>query len=120
MNVLKAQHEGDYATIEHGGRLRIEQRTSQPTPVMMGIRPEAIALDAPDGIIALLEAVEDLGSHRVIYARIGTQRVLVIDRGQRPCQPGETLSLGFPSAAICCFDAASGERIASSVAQVQA
>ena len=120
MNLLKAHHEGDYAAIEHGGRLRIEQRTSQPTPVMIGIRPEAMVLDAPDGLAATLEAVEDLGSHRVIYARIGAQRVLVIDRGQRPCQPGETLSLGFPSAAICCFDATSGERMATGPAEVPA
>lgn len=119
MNVLKVSHDGEYATIEQGGRVRMAQRTSQPTPVMIGIRPEAIALDAAEGITASLEAVEDLGSHRVIYARIGVQRVLVIDRGQRTCSLGETLRLGFPPEAICCFDAATGERIAFNAAQVQ-
>jgi len=120
MNVLKASHDGEYATIEHGGRVRMAQRTHMPTPVMIGIRPEAIALDAADGIPASLDAVEDLGSHRVIYARIGAQRVLVIDRGRRVCCPGDTLRLGFPPDAICCFDAATGERMAHNAAQVSA
>ncbi|GLQ91623.1 ABC transporter ATP-binding protein [Dyella acidisoli] len=119
MNVLTAHHEGDYATIEDGGRLHVDQRASQRTSMMIGIRPEAIALDAPNGIIATLDAIEDLGSHRVIYVRIGRQRVLAIDHGRRPFQPGETLSLGFPPDAICCFDAATGERMAR-VAEVQA
>jgi sn-glycerol 3-phosphate transport system ATP-binding protein len=118
MNLLKACHDGAYATIEHGGRVRMEQSTSHPTPVLIGIRPEAVVLDAPDGIIAMLDAVEDLGSHRVIYARVGDQRVQVIDRTRRACLPGETLSLGFPPEAICCFDASTGERIAPVVAEV--
>jgi sn-glycerol 3-phosphate transport system ATP-binding protein len=120
MNVLKACHDGEFATIEHGGRLHLRHYASRPTPMMIGIRPEAIAFDAPDGILATLEAVEDLGSHRVIYARIGGQRVLAIDHGRRPCQLGETLRLGFPFDAICCFDAATGERIALVSAEAQA
>ena len=120
MNMLMAWHEGDHAMIEQGGRLRIAERADRPMPVMLGIRPEAVVLDAPDGIPATLEAMEDLGSHRVIYARIGGQRVLALDGRRHPYRPGDILSLGFPPAAICRFDTATGERIAGDAGEVAA
>ena len=112
MNMLEAWHEGDHATIEQAARLPMRERAVHAVPVVLGIRPEAIVLDAPDGIAATLEAVEDLGSHRVVYARIGSQRILAIDGGRRAYRAGQTLSLGLPAAAIRRFDPATGERIA--------
>ena len=120
MNMLDAWHEGDHAVIEHGGRLRMRQHAGQAMPVVLGIRPEAIVLDVPGGIAATLEAVEDLGSHRVVYARIGGQRVLAIDSSRRPYRPGEMLCLGFPPAAIRRFDPATGERLPGDGAETAA
>jgi sn-glycerol 3-phosphate transport system ATP-binding protein len=111
MNVLTATHAGEDVTVDGGEALRTDRHAHQPTAVKIGIRPEAIELGASQGITARVEAVEDLGSHRVVYTRIGQQRVLAVDHGQRVLMPNETVCLGFPAQAISWFDAAGGERI---------
>ncbi|GGA39658.1 ABC transporter ATP-binding protein [Dyella nitratireducens] len=111
MNVLTATHAGEDVAIDGGGTLRANVRTDKPTAVKIGIRPEAVELGATDGVAAKVEAVEDLGSHRVIYTRIGQQPVLAIDHGRRALIPNETVCLGFPPQAISWFHAANGERI---------
>nr|WP_184602133.1 sn-glycerol-3-phosphate ABC transporter ATP-binding protein UgpC [Rhodanobacter sp. MP1X3] len=111
MNLLTARHEGHDIVVDGGGCFPAAIKANSSAAVMIGIRPEAIDLDDPRGMAAVVEAAEDLGSHRVIYARIGQQRVLVTYSGTRTYVRGETLRLSFSSQAICCFDAISGERI---------
>ncbi|HKT26668.1 ABC transporter ATP-binding protein [Dyella sp.] len=120
MNVLTAVHVGEEVAIDGSGSLRATTRADQPTALKLGIRPEAIELGAVNGIAAEVEAVEDLGSHRVVYTRMGQQRVLAIDHGRRAWMPKEAVCLGFPLQAICWFDAARGERIDSMFEDAQA
>ncbi|HEY4091232.1 MAG TPA: ATP-binding cassette domain-containing protein [Luteibacter sp.] len=120
MNLLDATHEGDRLSVEGGGEVRLDRRTANATPVVLGIRPEAVLLHATTGMDATVEAQEDLGSHRVIYARLGKQRLLVTEHGPRTLRPGQTVRVGLPPQAISLFEKASGERIGHATGDVPA
>ena len=111
MNLLEAMHEGNEVTLASAGKLWVDKRADQPTPVVVGIRPEAVVIGDATGLEARIEGQEDLGSHRVIYARVGRQRLLLTDHSHRVLGLGETVHLGFPPQAISLFEAASGQRI---------
>ena len=87
------------------------------TPILVGVRPEAIqqeqGLGAPQNnvIEVKIDIVEPTGTDRLAFFRIGGQEALARLKPQ-PCSPSERVVLGFPPEKLLLFDAASGALIA--------
>jgi ABC-type sugar transport system ATPase subunit len=84
--------------------------------VLVGIRAENIVAEAsqtPDGIGARIEVVEPLGSHLLLTALVGSQRLKVMARADAEVKPGETLWLRPELDKLRWFDKTSGDEIAT-------
>ncbi|KTC20611.1 glycerol-3-phosphate ABC transporter ATP-binding protein [Pseudomonas marginalis ICMP 9505] len=81
-----------------------------PRPLVLGVRAEHLKV-AATGVVATVNAVEDLGSHRVIHCRVAGQPVLVSHSESPAVHVGATISLWFPADEALLFDGASGQRI---------
>ena len=95
-------------------------RSSTPTveegrPVVLGIRPERLAIGNGNGdahLTAKADVYELLGAERIVWATVGSQTIAVragIDAA-RPAE-GDMIPLGFASSSASLFDAATGARI---------
>jgi multiple sugar transport system ATP-binding protein len=82
--------------------------------IMVGIRAENIVAEdqpAPDTIVARAEVVEPLGSHILVTASIGEQRLKVVVRADAPTRPGDQLWLKPELDKLRWFDRSSGLEI---------
>ncbi|MGO4390619.1 ABC transporter ATP-binding protein [Variovorax sp. M-6] len=75
----------------------------------LGVRPEAIALDAA-GIPATVQSVEYLGADLVLRCAVGSQALLVRTTGQHRADPGDRVGLRWAPQDAHGFDAG-GKRI---------
>jgi multiple sugar transport system ATP-binding protein len=86
----------------------LDEAATEGAPVVLGIRPEHVRLDAGDGIELPLtiERVEQLGTASFVYARSGDNVLVTIHvAGQRPFVPGETLVARLPIDHLHVFEA---------------
>jgi multiple sugar transport system ATP-binding protein len=84
--------------------------------VLVGIRAENIVAEAsqtPDGIGARIEVVEPLGSHLLLTALVGSQRLKVMARADAEVRPGDTLWLRPELDKLRWFEKTSGDEIAT-------
>lgn len=80
---------------------------------ILGIRPEHLDL-ANEGWRLQVEAVEMLGAERLIYARMGTDSLIVrLHEGERSPRPGETIHVNPRPDRLHYFDAKTGTRLSS-------
>ncbi|MET0543636.1 MAG: ABC transporter ATP-binding protein [Variovorax sp.] len=77
---------------------------------LLGVRPEAIALDA-SGIPARVQSAEYLGADLVLRCAVGSEILLVRADGQRHAEPGEQIGLRWVATDAHGFDA-QGRRLA--------
>ena len=78
---------------------------------ILGIRPEHLDL-AHDGWNIDVEAVEMLGAERLIYAKLGTDALIVrLHEGETPPRPGESIKVKPRAERLHDFDAKTGRRI---------
>ncbi len=118
MNLLDA--------VADGGRLVLGDNAALPLPqawkdrvrdgqrLVLGIRPEALQLDAAAGpaISATVEVVELTGPELVVSASIGRQRIMACLPPRSRIAAGQRLTFAFEEEAMHLFDAESGLRIA--------
>ncbi len=118
MNLLDA--------VADGGRLVLGDNAALPLPqawkdrvrdgqrLVLGIRPEALQLDAGAGpaISATVEVVELTGPELVVSASIGRQRIMACLPPRSRIAAGQRLTFAFEEDAMHLFDAESGLRIA--------
>ncbi len=118
MNLLDA--------VADGGRLVLGDNAALPLPqawkdrvrdgqrLVLGIRPEALQLDAAAGpaISATVEVVELTGPELVVSASIGSQRIMACLPPRSRIAAGQRLTFAFEEDAMHLFDAESGLRIA--------
>jgi multiple sugar transport system ATP-binding protein len=86
------------------------------TKVVLGIRPEHIALDeATKGMSSTfdveIELVEPMGSDTLAWTRVGSHPVIFRCDSEVLLEPGQKMKIGFDVARGSIFDEASGERI---------
>jgi len=80
---------------------------------ILGIRPEHLDL-ADDGWSLMVEAVEMLGAERLIYAKLGTDSLIVrLHEGEQAPRPGDTIKVKPRADRLHYFDAKTGGRISS-------
>ncbi|MET1412568.1 ABC transporter ATP-binding protein [Roseibium sp. HPY-6] len=76
----------------------------------LGIRPEAMRMQADGPISASIRAVEYLGADTLADCVVAETAFQVRLPTTRPVQPGETIQLGFDPDALHVFDADTGRR----------
>ncbi len=113
-------------TVADGGRLVLGDNAALPLPqawkdrvrdgrrLVLGIRPEALQLDAAAGpaISATVEVVELTGPELVVSASIGRQRIMACLPPRSRIAAGQRLTFAVEEDAMHLFDAESGLRIA--------
>ena len=81
---------------------------ASPGKVILGIRPEEIKIGG-DTVEAVVEVIEELGLHRLLYCRCGTSPITVVDESEGNNKPGDRLALGLPQSKVHLFDAENGQ-----------
>ncbi len=81
--------------------------------VELGIRPEHVfvANGDADGLDAMVEIIEPMGSEKLAWTRVGTSRLSVRLPEETPVAIGDRLRLQVPAHRLNLFDAASGRRL---------
>ena len=79
--------------------------------LVLGIRPEAIAISSTGAVEAEIVASEYLGADTVLACRAGDETFSLRAPGQLDHAPGARIRVDFPAAALHLFDAATGRRI---------
>ncbi len=82
--------------------------------VLVGIRAENIVAEeepAPGALVARTEVVEPLGSHTLVTAKVGDQRLKVLARADAQIKPGDTLWLQPELDKLRWFDQETGKEI---------
>lgn len=107
---------GTAAKIHEDCSITLPSLTSANTSnLLLGIRPEDIVLttDINNRLPLDIAFIEELGSDRLIYARIPGQRAPIIIRQERDTQhiAGDAIHVGFKPEAIHVFDQATGLRV---------
>jgi len=91
------------------GRIAGSDTAAGVQAAMLGVRPEAIVLDAT-GIPATVKSVEYLGADLVLRCAVGSQTLLVRVAGQQRAMPGDQVGLRWAPEDGHGFDAA-GQRL---------
>jgi len=84
--------------------------------IILGIRPEQIALGAADGnglpaIRAEVQVTEPTGPDLLVFVTLNQTKVCCRLAPDVACRVGDTLNLQFDPARVLLFDAANGERV---------
>ena len=78
---------------------------------IMGVRPEHLHI-TPNGWDAVIETVELLGAERLIYARIGTEQVIVRQEEGKPSPAvGDEVRISLEEDRVHWFDTETGKRL---------
>nr|WP_321457866.1 ABC transporter ATP-binding protein [uncultured Cohaesibacter sp.] len=97
---------------------KLEQEAG--TPLLLGLRPEAIS-PASDGLLqATIGAAEFQGADTMLDCQIGDEMITVRASGRSDFSPGNTVSLSFAPEELALFDKASGARLLKSQKLVEA
>jgi multiple sugar transport system ATP-binding protein len=87
-------------------------------PVLLGLRPEQIALAEGDSplnpakpVTSVVKSVQYLGSETILHGVIGGQVVLARTGANRTVRPGQPVTLAFDLKRARLFDAVTGARI---------
>ncbi len=117
MNFLEGVVVGheDSACLDLGdaGRVPLAGRVRQAAGkrVIVGIRPEAIAIADTGGIPAEVLVVEPTGSETHLAVRLGGQEIVVVLRSRVSLAAGERVCLSLETASFHVFDSDTGERL---------
>jgi sn-glycerol 3-phosphate transport system ATP-binding protein len=105
------------AEFEGGGALAFDPTVFAAEPgrsVEIGMRPEDIAIAAPDQPHALAfsrELIEDLGPNRLLHGRIGAHALTISTAAGVIIPEAAAMRLAAPTASVHLFDPASGRSL---------
>ncbi|MBP6901597.1 MAG: sn-glycerol-3-phosphate import ATP-binding protein UgpC [Burkholderiaceae bacterium] len=118
MNLLPGQAQGQRFMAGQGGQgsqaseLVLEALAPRDGALLLGVRPEHLAI-TPDGAWTLpVENVEMLGAERLVYGRLGGEICTVrIDATLPAPRPGDSVRIAPAAGHVHWFDAGSGQRV---------
>jgi sn-glycerol 3-phosphate transport system ATP-binding protein len=111
MNLLQGQADGTRFTVD-GQALTLPEAAPRSGPLLLGLRPEHVDLDAAGSWPLQVEMLEMLGAERLVHGHLGGAPFTLRLEGTRtPPKVGETVHLLLTSAHMHWFDAATGQRV---------
>jgi sn-glycerol 3-phosphate transport system ATP-binding protein len=115
MNLVPGQADGQrFATDQTSGTPALNLPAAAPRSgaLLLGVRPEHLAIDAQGLWPLKVESVEMLGAERLVYGRLGSAAcILRIDAMLSPPQRGQTVQLSAAPHHLHWFDAQTGQRV---------
>ncbi|WP_026204767.1 ABC transporter ATP-binding protein [Actinomycetospora chiangmaiensis] len=119
MNLLDLGRAGDgvrLGDVDVPLRREVRDSAGDASTVTIGVRPEDLSLSDGDGVKAVVDVVEELGSESYLYAHLADDEattLVVRGPGRTRVRYGETIAVRVDPEAVHAFDSASGERLAS-------
>ncbi|MBX3532491.1 MAG: sn-glycerol-3-phosphate ABC transporter ATP-binding protein UgpC [Rhizobiaceae bacterium] len=112
MNFLSATVTSDGRVAELGGGFRLDLGRPVPArgPVVLGVRPEHIAI-GPEGVPATVTIVEPTGSETHLAVDLAGQAVVAVLKERLSARPGDALKLYIDPTLLHVFDTKSGRRL---------
>jgi sn-glycerol 3-phosphate transport system ATP-binding protein len=111
MNLLRGRAEGTRFSIG-GQTLTLPHVAPRDGELVLGARPEHLAIDEAGPWPLQVEMIEMLGAERIVYGQLGGELFTVRFDGMHvPPKAGSTVGLRIDAAQLHWFDAASGHRI---------
>ncbi|MDT7835940.1 sn-glycerol-3-phosphate import ATP-binding protein UgpC [Aquabacterium sp. OR-4] len=112
MNLLEGRGEAGRFTLAHGQGL--PQTAPQDGPLLLGVRPEHLTLDAQGAWAMAVQTVEMLGAERLVHGLIGSQLItLRLDATLPAPRRGDTVHMSPMAGHLHWFEATSGRRLAA-------
>jgi multiple sugar transport system ATP-binding protein len=81
--------------------------------VVLGVRPEHIAIDAGAPFAGTVALVEPMGNHQIVWIAAGSQKLSAIVNDNRAFRLGDAVRFGIDAARVSLFDRASEQRLAN-------
>jgi sn-glycerol 3-phosphate transport system ATP-binding protein len=114
MNLLKGQLERGSLKLEGGVELALPGAAPRPGELILGARPEHLAIDANGRWPLQVEMIEMLGAERLVYGHIGTSPVtLRMDSTDTVPKVGDRLMLAIAAQHVHWFDPATQQRLST-------
>jgi multiple sugar transport system ATP-binding protein len=116
MNFLEGDiRDGSILVLKGGSRIRLSHipAAAQQKPIVLGIRPEDMAIGSEGDVEALVKVVEPTGSETHVSVEIDGQELTWVVRDRVDLQPDQKIRLSFDSPKIHFFDRSTQQRLAN-------
>jgi multiple sugar transport system ATP-binding protein len=80
-------------------------------PVVLGVRPEHVAIRADGPLAAEVTLVEPMGNHQVVWLRCGPHTLGALVHDARSFAPGQRVGFAIDAARVSLFDPRDGRRL---------
>ncbi|MFZ6745163.1 ABC transporter ATP-binding protein [Undibacterium sp. JH2W] len=87
------------------------QQATAAEDVVLGVRPEHMHIQAHGAYSAQLSLVEPMGNHQLLWLKLGSQSLCVLDHDNRSFTLNENLRFNIDITRVSLFDAATGMRL---------
>jgi multiple sugar transport system ATP-binding protein len=114
MNFLEGTvSEGDVITLKGGSRMTLSRtpRDRLGSPVLLGVRPEDIAIGADGDVKATVKLIEPTGSETHVLVDVEGQELTWIVRDRVDLEPGQSVHLSFKTKNVHFFDLKTEQRL---------
>jgi ABC-type sugar transport system ATPase subunit len=111
MNLIEGRIEGGHF-VAGGLRVALPQGVQENGEVVLGIRPEHLALTTEaDGVAFTVRVIEQLGAQTLCVGEAGGERLRILVDRVDSWSPGQNIGVRFPAAKLHLFAKSSGQRI---------
>jgi multiple sugar transport system ATP-binding protein len=116
MNILPGRAADGRLSVDGFGDLALSCGAPSGSAVSLGVRPDDLRVNAPDGAGAMraeaeVKVVEPLGPDALVYARLGGHEVVAKCGARVPPRPGDRVMLSADIADCHVFDGATGRAL---------
>ncbi len=115
MNLIEGAarpHAGGVALESSGVTLAQSSTAAHQGPVVIGVRPENVAIDAGGALRGRVALDAFMGSHRYLHVDTPCGRIVALGSPERSSAVGEEVALSLRASGVRLFDSSSGGRVA--------
>jgi len=113
MNMLNGNWQNNEVVLDNGCSITLPgRRTSDNTPVVLGVRPDDLEVSNETSALAgQVTVLEPLGSETLVYVLVNGVEIIAKASGRTPPAIGETVNLSADPENMHLFDSSNGLRI---------